>query len=362
MPLICTDPDGDPLTLSTPTRPSKGSLARSPAAWSPSRPPPASTAPTRSPSPPTTAPRSPRRRPSPSRSRARRLRRRRRVPTAVGTPVAVPLPAPIATRRRADLSQVTRPGARLAGPVSGRPRHLHARLGPHGQDSFTYRAIHGVRLAPATVTITITRPPRCDDVSPPHRARHPVSVPLTCSDPDGDALTLSIADVRRRARSGAVTADAVTYTPGRRRRGADCFTYRARRRADSAPATATITISRARPARTLRGRAATPRSRLRPADLPGPRRRSADALDRRRPVEGLAGRDRGRRGDLHARRRRVRARLVHLPADDGHGDSAPGHRLDHDLAPAGLRRRVGRTRGRRGRGAAGLHGSRRRRR
>ncbi len=42
--------------------------------------------------------------------------------------------------------------------------------------------------APATVDVTISRPPACDDVAETVRVGSSVSVPLTCSDPDGDEL------------------------------------------------------------------------------------------------------------------------------------------------------------------------------
>ena len=40
-----------------------------------------------------------------------------------------------------------------------------------------------------------------------------MSVPLTCSDPDGEALTLSIVDGPSKGSLGAISGGAVTYTP-----------------------------------------------------------------------------------------------------------------------------------------------------
>ena len=97
------------------------------------------------------------------------------------------------------------------------------------------------------------------------------------------------------------------------------------------------------------------------AELHGPRRRRPHAVDRRRPGEGLARRDRGRRGHLHAGWRPLRRGLVHVRACDGVADSAPA-----TVAITITRRPscadVSRAhRGRRGGlGAADLHGRRRR--
>jgi hypothetical protein len=71
-------------------------------------------------------------------------------------------------------------------------------------------------------------------------------VPLSCSDADGDPLTLSIAGGPSKGTLGAIGGDAVTYTPNAGASGQDSFTYVAGDgTSDSAPATATITISRA---------------------------------------------------------------------------------------------------------------------
>ena len=73
------------------------------------------------------------------------------------------------------------------------------------------------------------------------------------------------------------------------------------------------------------------------ADLHRSRRGRADAVDRRWTVEGLAGRDERRRGDLHAGRGPVRRRLLHIPGVGRDGAVGPGDRLDHHHAPAELR-------------------------
>ena len=68
----------------------------------------------------------------------------------------------------------------------------------------------------------------------------------SCTDPDGDALTLSIVDGPSKGSLGAISGDEVTYTPDAGEFGDDSFTYRASDgTAHSAPATVSITISRA---------------------------------------------------------------------------------------------------------------------
>ena len=54
-----------------------------------------------------------------------------------------------------------------------------------------------------------------------------MSVPLTCTDPDGDALTLSIVDGPSKGSLGAISGGSVTYTPDAGKFGADSFRYRA---------------------------------------------------------------------------------------------------------------------------------------
>ena len=103
--------------------------------------------------------------------------------------------------------------------------------GAFGADSFTYTGSDGVAdSAPATVSITITRPPACDDVSRRTAVGTAVSIPLTCTDPDGDPLTLSIADGPSKGSLGAISGGSVTYTPDGGAFGTDTFTYARERR------------------------------------------------------------------------------------------------------------------------------------
>ncbi len=64
------------------------------------------------------------------------------------------------------LSIVDGPTKGSLGPITDSAVTYTPDAGEFGPDSFTYRASDGtVDSAPATVSITITRPPSCDDVS-----------------------------------------------------------------------------------------------------------------------------------------------------------------------------------------------------
>ena len=107
-------------------------------------------------------------------------------------------------RRHADVLEAdrSRRRARSARPVGNAITYTPS-AGEFGADSFTYKASDGTAdSAAATANITITRAPSCQDVARSVRAGSSVSVPLTCTDPDADSLTLSKVDrSRRRARS-----------------------------------------------------------------------------------------------------------------------------------------------------------------
>ena len=232
-----------------------------------------------------------------------------------------------------------------------------------GADSFTYRATDGTLAGPAaTVSIVVTGAPACQDVARTTRVDTAVSVPLTCTDPDGDALTLSIVAGPSKGSLDGMSGGAVTYTPDAGESGADSFTYRASDgTASRRPATVSITS---------RGRRAAMTSRAPPRSAPGvgaaglhrSGRRRADAVDRGRAGEGLAGRDLRRLGDLHAGRRQVRRRLVHATGRA----TAPSSRCRRRCRSRSRARRAATTcradgGWRAGVGAAVLHGSGRRR-
>ena len=87
--------------------------------------------------------------------------------------------------------------------------------GAFGADSFTYRATDGTAdSAPGDrLDHDHARRRACDDVSRRTAVGAAVSVPLTCTDPDGDTLTLSIVDGPSKGSLGAIAGGAVTYTP-----------------------------------------------------------------------------------------------------------------------------------------------------
>ena len=144
------------------------------------------------------------------------------------------------------------------------------------------------------MTLNVTRAPTCQDVARKTKVGTAVSIPLTCTDPDGDTLTLSKVTDPAHGTLGAISAGAVTYTPAAGYFGPDSFTYKASDgTANSTPATVSITVTRARE---LLGRVAADEGRhggVGAADLHRRRRRRADAVDRQRPGARHARRDLG---------------------------------------------------------------------
>ena len=166
--------------------------------------------------------------------------------TAVGEPVLVPLTCADEDGDALTLSIVDGPSKGSLGSISGHSVTYTPDAGESGADSFSYGASDGTAdSAPATVSITITRPPTCDDVSRTTAIGESVSVPLSCTDPDGDALTLSIVDGPSKGSLGSIAGGEVIYTPDVGAYGSDAFTYRASDgTAASDPATVSITITR----------------------------------------------------------------------------------------------------------------------
>ena len=117
-----------------------------------------------------------------------------------------------------------------------------------GPDSFTYRASDGTASsAPATVSLTVLPPPNrspeCEPVAAVTEVGTAVEVDLDCTDPDGDALTLSVVDPPAHGSLGAISGGTVTYTPDAGEHGADSFTYRASDGdLESSPATVALDV------------------------------------------------------------------------------------------------------------------------
>jgi hypothetical protein len=177
-----------------------------------------------------------------------------------------PLPVQRDAAKRLDLVCADPDGDPLTLSVSAGP--AHGSLGPidpathsvtytpdsgySGPDDFTYRANDGQADSPAAkvslvVAAAANHPPVCDDVGV-LGVEHdqPRTVPLRCTDPDGDSLVLSPVSRPSRGTLGDVDQahDTVVYTPRAGEQGTDEFTYRANdARADSAPATVRLAIA-----------------------------------------------------------------------------------------------------------------------
>ena len=219
--------------------------------------------------------------------------------------------------------------------------------GYHGADSFTFRASDGTASStPATASITVTRAPTCTSVTRRTAVGAPGPGPGDLHGPGRRrAHALDRGPRPPTARSGRSPSGAVTYTPDAGYHGTDSFTFAATdETADSAPATATP-HGHARPdaapdaARTTKvGVAVTV-----PLICTDP---DGDALTLEKagdPAKGTLSAFVGRLGDLHAGRRQVRPRLVHLPRHRRHGDLRARHGLDHHHARPELLAVGGRT-------------------
>ena len=162
-------------------------------------------------------------------------------------------------------------------------------------------------------------------------------MPLTCVDPDGDILTLSIADAPAKGSLGAISGDSVTYTPNAGEHGTDTFTFTANDgEDDSAPATATIVITRAPSCDDATAKTAVGEPVSVPlacTDADGDTLTLAKATD---PEKGTLGAFSAERRDLHAGPGRVRRGLLHLHGRRRGRRVRDGHRLDHDHAAARL--------------------------
>lgn len=125
-----------------------------------------------------------------------------------------------------------------------------------GSDGFSYRVSDGkATSSTVTVSITVTNTAPTADAKSVSAVKNggAITITLTGSDPEGDALTFAIAAGVSGGTLGAVTAvDAtsatVTYTPAAGFDGTDMFTYTAGDGvALSPPATVTITVPNTKP-------------------------------------------------------------------------------------------------------------------
>ena len=143
-------------------------------------------------------------------------------------------------------SKVTDPAHGALGAASGNSVTYTPANGYFGADSFTYKASDGTAdSAPATVSLTVTHAPSCSNASAHTRTGNAVTVTLSCTDADGDPLTITATDPPKGS-LGTITGGRVTYTPDAGSSGTDTFTFKANDGdGDSAAATATVKVSRA---------------------------------------------------------------------------------------------------------------------
>jgi Bacterial Ig domain len=88
------------------------------------------------------------------------------------------------------------------------------------------------------------QPPSCSDVVAATAPDTAVTVPLSCADPNGNPLQLSIDDGPDNGTLGEISGNEVTYTPNAGFNGQDKFTYRASDgAASSAPATVSVIVN-----------------------------------------------------------------------------------------------------------------------
>ncbi len=284
------------------------------------------------------------------------------------TVLSVPAPGCTDSDGETVAYEITTPPAHgtLGAPAADGSRTYTPDAGYDGADAFAFRASDGAAYsATQTVQITVTpstnQPPTCSNVSRSVAPAAPTTLQLACSDPEGDAVTLQLVAGATHGHVGTIDqgTDQVLYTPDDGYAGADSFTYRATDgRATGPAATVRLAVTRAPACDDVARRTAVGVAVSVPLSCMDPDGDDLTLALVDGPAHGSLERDRGRRGDLHARRRLLRRGLVHVRGERRHGRRGSRHRLDHGHARAQLRRRRAHHGGRRPRfGAADLHGS-----
>ena len=180
-----------------------------------------------------------------------------RAPSANGQSLSTPEDAPIAVTLTGsdpdgDALTYTIVTAPAYGKLSGdAPKLLYTpKENYNGKDSFTFTVSDGkATSAAATVTLTIgdvNDAPTANDKEVSTEEDTPVTITLTGSDPDGDALTFAIATQPSKGGLGTINQSTgeVTYTPGANENGADTFTFTVSDgEKTSAPATVTVNLN-----------------------------------------------------------------------------------------------------------------------
>ncbi len=95
-----------------------------------------------------------------------------------------------------------------------------------GPDSFTFVANDGAQdSATRTVTIAVDHPPACTAATASAQPAQAVTIPLSCTDVDGDPITYAITGQPQGGTVSIDTAGTATYTPQAGFGGTDSFTY-----------------------------------------------------------------------------------------------------------------------------------------
>ncbi|MFL5843090.1 MAG: Ig-like domain-containing protein [Solirubrobacteraceae bacterium] len=133
------------------------------------------------------------------------------------------------------------PGMLGCADVRGVGTGTAAEISPGGRILYTVGAAHAVAAFERQV------PPVCSGSSASTAFQTPVEVTLTCSDPNGDAVSITAGSASH-GTVGPVSAGKATYTPAAGYSGADAFTFSASDGTNgSSAATAALTVGAAPP-------------------------------------------------------------------------------------------------------------------
>ena len=168
-----------------------------------------------------------------------------------GQSVAIQLSCTDSDDASLTLAAASAPQRGTVGAIDQLTRTVtYTATGSPGGDSFTFTATDATGAkATATVNLTVTGgPPTCPDAAVTTPPAVAVAVTLSCTDPDGDPVTLSILDPPERGKLGAIEGGKVTYTPDAGFTGTDRFVFRGTSAdGQSTPATAAVTVVAPKP-------------------------------------------------------------------------------------------------------------------